>query len=76
MINPMIFARHAEPIVFAEALRVAADVVERGEHHFVEFLGTVRPVKNVEGTEIKIFFRMSNQALGTTYYVASDGELL
>jgi hypothetical protein len=76
MINPMLFARHKDPHVFAEALRVAADVVERGESHFVEFLGTTRPVRNVEGTEIKIFFRMSNGATGETYYVASDGEIL
>lgn len=76
MISPMIFANHDDKLVFAEALRVAADVVERGEANQVEFLGKARYVKNVEGTETKIFFSMLNLATGATYYVASDGEII
>lgn len=75
MISPMIFASH-ENHVFAEALRVAADFVERGEGQTVEFLGRVRKVRNVEGTEVKVFFLVHFLAAGEARYVASDGETL
>lgn len=76
MISPMIFANHPDTHVFAEALRVAADVVERGEGQTVEFLGRARYVRNVEGTEVKIFFLLHFMATGETKYVASDGEII